>query len=102
MLQQNLQRKDAVEITKADLDGGGYKWFKIEGVTGVSRDSDINLYIKRHEDFILQISAITDVFPFDACDIYFSVKASGHSFGGDKDEEDTFSFDRFVIVRTNA
>ena len=102
VLQQNLQRKDAVEITKADLVGGGYKWFKIEGVTGVSRDSDINLYIKRHEDFILQISAITDVFPFDACDIYFSVKASGHSFGGDKDEEDTFSFDRFVIVRTNA
>ncbi len=99
VLQQNLQREDAVEITKADLDGGGYKWFKIEGVTGVRRDSDINLYIKRHEDFILQISAITDVFPFDACDIYFSVKASGHSFGGDKDEEDTFSFDRFVIVR---
>ena len=99
VLQQNLERKNAIEITKADLDDGGYKWFKLENVTGVTRTSDTNLYIKRHEDFIIQLSAVTEVFPFDTCDIYVSVKAEGHSFGGNAEDADTFSFDRFVIVR---
>ena len=99
VVQENLEKKDAIELTVADLEGRCYKWFKIEGITGVSRASDTNLYIKRHEDFIIQLSAVTEVFPFENCDIYMSIKADGHSFGGNSDDIDTFSFDRIIIVR---
>ena len=88
-----------LEITKADLEGGDYKWFKIENVSDIGYGTMSYLYVKAKEDLAIQLSPLTDAFPLESCDIYVSVKAKGHSFGGDKDAEDVFYFDRFVIVR---
>ena len=88
-----------LEITKKDLDGGGYRWFKMENVRDVGFGTMSYLCVKRLEDLTVQLSPLTEVFPFESCDIYVSVKAEGHSFGGDEEAEDAFYFDRFIIVR---
>lgn len=88
-----------VKITKSDLDGGDYKWIKLDTLKDVGKGTMTCLCVDNPYGLVIHISALTEVFPFEEADVWLRVKAEGHSFGGAKDKEDGFLFDRFVIVR---
>ena len=91
-----------IMISKADLEGGEYKWFSMKNISDVCHGSNSCLYVLEKFGLTIKLNPIKDVFPFDSCDIYVSVKAEGHSFGGGEQEENAICFERFVIVRHNA
>ena len=98
-LTHNNEVKDAIKITKAELDGEEYRWFSLKDVSVVNQDSDSCLYLNESNGLAIKLPPIQRVFPFEKCDIYVRVKGEGHSFGGDNDKEDTICLDRFMIVR---
>lgn len=86
-------------ISKADLDGGAYRWFKLENVDDVCRGSNSYLCVCVMEGLAIKLNFIAECFPFTSCDIYMSLKGEGHSFDGAADRENNIVFDRFLIVR---
>ena len=88
-----------VTIGKSDLDGGDYKWIKLDTLRDAGKGTMTCLCVDRAEGLAIHISPITDIFPFEEADLWLRIKAEGHSFGGAADAPDGFLFDRFVIVR---
>lgn len=89
-----------MDIYKENLVSDKYHLYKMEGVTGITPKSNLILYLVHQRDLMINISAISKIMPFEECDIYISMKASGECYGGNKEDEEALYFERIIVVKT--
>lgn len=88
------------DIYKKDLVAEKYHLYKLHGIKGVTPYSNSVLYLNHQLEMGINLSCIADIMPFEECDIYISMKASGEYYGGKTGNENALYFERIVIVRT--
>ncbi len=89
-----------LDVYKEDIVTDKYHLYKLEGVKGITPKSNLVLYIINQRDISVNVSEICKLMPFEECDIYISMKATGEFYGGSADDEDALYFERFIIVKT--
>ncbi len=89
-----------LDIYKKDLVAEKYHLYKLQGIKGVTPYSNSVLYLNHQLEMGINLSCIADIMPFEECDIYISMKASGEYYGGKTGNENALYFERIVIVRT--
>ena len=89
-----------LDVFKEDIVPDEYHLYKLEGVKGIKPGANLVLYIINQRDIAIEISEISRLMPFEECDIYVSMKATGEYYGGSAKDDDALYFDRFVVVKT--
>ena len=89
-----------IDLYREDIVQNGYHLYKLEGIKGITPESNLVLYIINQRDIAVDVSQICKLMPFKECDIYVSMKATGEYYGGNKEDDDALYFDRFIIVKT--
>ncbi len=89
-----------IDMYKKDLVADKYHLYKIEGVKGVSPESNLGLYIVRQRDLAINLSEICRTMPFKECDIYISAKFTGEFYNGKKGDENALYIERIIVVKT--
>ena len=89
-----------LDVYKEDIVPDKYHLYKLEGVKGITPKSNLVLYIINQRDISVNVSEICRLMPFEGCDIYISMKATGEYYGGRAEDDDALYFERFIIVKT--
>ena len=88
------------DVYKKDISTDGYKLYKLGGIRGITPTSNLMFYIIHNRDLAVNISEICRFMPFEECDIYVSMKATGEHYGGKAEDEDALYFERVIVVKT--
>ncbi len=91
---------ECTDLYREDLTPGKYQLIKVEGITSVTEDINRMFYIINNRDLAVNLSEIRKVMPFEKCDVYVSMKATGKEFGSGTDEENALWLERVIVVKT--
>lgn len=89
-----------LDLYKEDIVADKYQLYKIEGVQGVTPEANLGLYIAVQRGLAINLSEICRSMPFEECDIYISMKATGEHYGGKKEDENALYLERVIVVKT--
>lgn len=90
----------SLDLYKEDIVADKYHLYKIEGVKGVTPEANLCLYLGRQRGLAVNLSEICRTMPFEECDIYISMKATGEHYGGKKEDENALYLERVIVVKT--
>ncbi len=90
----------SLDLYKEDIVADKYHLYKIEALKGVTPEANLGLYIARQRGLAINLSEICRNMPFEECDIYISMKATGEYYGGKKEDENALYLERVIVVKT--
>jgi len=95
-----IQKEDEklLELYRKDIVADKYHFYKLENVK-VSHGSNTELFMFNYGGLNVKLNSIQEVFPFEVCDIHFSMKSTGSYYNGTEGDENALYLDQIIVVK---